>query len=99
MTVRAGGGRSNSVNWYEGDPNFRLTVIHEVGHQFGLKDEYIDPRAPGRVIPPDADTSIMGTVGTRPAPEFKQRHFETIFLEEANKELPCSPYHIEPHTP
>ncbi len=39
-------GNGNLTNWYT--RNHDETLAHELGHQLGLKDEYIDARAPDR---------------------------------------------------
>lgn len=62
VTLHPGDGRSNLKNWYVAAAGTRCA--HELGHQMGLKDEYIDARVPNRS---DAkapgvfkDNSIMG---------------------------------------
>jgi len=52
----------NVTNWYAG--NYDKTLAHELGHQLGLKDEYIDANAPDRATATSpgvhTDHSIMG---------------------------------------
>lgn len=46
VTVKAGSGRSNMLEWYEQDNG--NTAAHEYGHMLGMKDEYPDPNCPNR---------------------------------------------------
>jgi len=75
-------------------------VVHEVGHIFGLKDEYLDPinypQKTPETLPPNANISLMGmNVGA-----VLTRHIEDIVLNRAKANskkspLPCKPYKVE----
>ena len=70
VTLHAGpDGSSNRINWYTG--NYDETLAHELGHQPGLKDEYIDATAPDRATATSpgvhTDHSIMGNYLARVA--------------------------------
>jgi hypothetical protein len=75
-------GNGNLTNWYTG--NYDETLAHELGHQLGLKDEYIDARAPDRATAASpgvhTDHSIMGNylAEGRPAAGAQIRHGQTI---------------------
>lgn len=75
-------GNGNLTNWYTG--NYSETLAHELGHQLGLKDEYIDASAPARATATSpgvhTDHSIMGNylAEGRPAAGAQLRHGQTI---------------------
>jgi Domain of unknown function (DUF4157) len=75
-------GNGNLTNWYTGNHN--ETLAHELGHQLGLKDEYIDATAPDRATAASpgvhTDHSIMGNylAEGRPAAGAQLRHGQTI---------------------
>ena len=82
VNLHAGKGGANRRNWYvDADPNSRA---HEIGHQLGLKDEYVDPTAASRATAASpavfTDHSIMGQYYKEgPAlAEGKARHAHTI---------------------
>jgi hypothetical protein len=82
INLHPGSGGANRRNWYvDGAANSRA---HEIGHQLGLKDEYIDARAPSRATATSpgvfTDHSIMGAhYSEGPAlAEGKARHAHTI---------------------
>jgi len=62
-TLNHGQGYANLSNWYA-QPIGAVTPAHELGHQLGLKDEYVDVNVPDRkdAAAPGAhaDNSIMG---------------------------------------
>lgn len=82
VNLHAGSGGADLTNWFvNGAANSRA---HEIGHQLGLKDEYIDARAPSRATATSpgvfTDHSIMGA-HYREGPalaEGKARHAHTI---------------------
>ncbi|MFC4638684.1 LysM peptidoglycan-binding domain-containing protein [Deinococcus hohokamensis] len=62
IALNPGDGRDNLTTWYvESAPQDRA---HELGHQLGMKDEYLDAAAPNRDHPQDpgvkTDHSLMG---------------------------------------
>ena len=78
-------GNGNLTNWYTG--NYDETLAHELGHQLGLKDEYIDANAPARATATSpgvhTDHSIMGNylAEGRPQAGAQLRHGQTIGSE------------------
>ena len=83
VTLHPGEGRDNRRNWYVKQID-NITLAHELGHQLGLKDEYVDPGVPDRAdaTKPGAhsDHSIMGdyySEGEGKA-EAKLRHGQTF---------------------
>jgi hypothetical protein len=83
VTLHAGpDGSSNRINWYTG--NYDETLAHELGHQLGLKDEYIDATAPDRATATSpgvhTDHSIMGNylAEGRPDAAAQVRHGQTV---------------------
>jgi hypothetical protein len=78
VAVHAGSGRDNLQHWFVNSGV--IARAHEVGHAFGLKDEYVDPLAANRATTGAAgvyaDHSLMGDFqqeGTSLA-ELKPRH-------------------------
>jgi hypothetical protein len=78
VAVHAGAGRDNLQHWFVNSGV--IARAHEVGHAFGLKDEYVDPLAANRATTGGAgvfqDHSLMGDFqqeGTAWA-ELKPRH-------------------------
>jgi RHS repeat-associated protein len=72
---------SFALIWAYNDKHFQGEqyglVIHELGHLFGLRDEYPDKNAPDRPVPPDKDRSVMyhyWSLNSR----ILQRHIESI---------------------
>jgi hypothetical protein len=63
VTLHPGAGRDDRRNWYVQQID-NVTLAHELGHQLGLKDEYVDPAVPARADASGAgvhqDHSIMG---------------------------------------
>lgn len=82
VNVHSGSGRDDLSNWYvDSEP---IDRAHEMGHQLGLKDEYVDPGVANRQNAGSPgvsnDHSIMGNYyeqGIDPA-EAKLRHGQTI---------------------
>lgn len=62
VAVHAGSGRDNLQHWFV--DSGVIARAHEVGHAFGLKDEYVDPLAANRAATDAAgvfqDHSLMG---------------------------------------
>jgi hypothetical protein len=56
VSLHKGKGADNRQNWWIGSPDY--THVHEVSHQMGLLDEYVDVSVPGRKT--YDDHSIMG---------------------------------------
>ena len=79
INLYSGNRRNNLSTWSTERP--LDTRAHELGHQLGLKDEYVDARVPERATLTDPgvhrDQSIMG-YHHDPAAEAKQRHGEVI---------------------
>jgi RHS repeat-associated protein len=89
--------RSDMLDYHIGDKRFNSSpysgVGHEVGHLFGLPDEYPDPMAPNRDYPPNWQDSIMGGGGPfsvlLPMDQVRiTRH------AKVQDHLPCPPYAI-----
>jgi hypothetical protein len=82
ITLHPAGGHSNRRNWYIGDSDTDLA--HELGHQLGLKDEYVDATAPDRAngAAPGVhtDNSLMGNYPVEGvgAASVKDRHAQVI---------------------
>lgn len=82
INLHSGHGHDNLSNWYVDSDS--VTRAHEMGHQLGFKDEYIDAAAPNRANK-DApgvktDNSIMGnyyTEGIGKA-DVKSRHGDQL---------------------
>lgn len=78
ISLHAGAGHDNRTQWYvDSDP---IDRAHELGHQIGLLDEYVDPRTTSRATAASSgvytDNSIMGnyyTEGRRDA-DVRARH-------------------------
>jgi hypothetical protein len=78
VNVHKGAGRDDLSNWYTSSPG--IVQAHELGHQLGLKDEYVDATVPERqdnaAAGTHTDNSLMGNFwaeGTDTA-EVKDRH-------------------------
>jgi len=88
INLHAGAGRDNLSNWFvDSNP---ITRAHEVGHQIGLLDEYVDPAAPNRATNASPgvqnDNSIMGNYyneGIRNA-DVRQRHGDQLAADITN---------------
>ena len=82
VNLHAGNGRSNLSNWSVERPS--ETFAHELGHQLGLLDEYVDASATNRSTADAAgvhtDHSMMGNIHAEGRDEaaLRQRHGETI---------------------
>jgi hypothetical protein len=85
VNLHPGGDASTSGDlstWYVGFPD--MDYAHELGHQIGLKDEYVDASATDRATETGtgvhADNSLMGNYYSegRGKAEVKLRHAETI---------------------
>ena len=66
--------------WFLGDQKFGSApyngVVHEIGHMYGLADEYISEGSdPDKIIPDDAEDSIMYNADKG---QILQRHIEDI---------------------
>jgi hypothetical protein len=84
-TIKVFPGASSGGNrrkWFAGWPG--ITCAHELGHQLGLKDEYIEARAPDRATATSpgvhTDNSVLGNYYTegKDKAEVKLRHAQTI---------------------
>ena len=82
VRLHPGNSRSNLSNWSVERP--AETYAHELGHQLGLADEYVDAGATNRARADSpgvhTDHSIMGDIHNegRAAAEVKQRHGQVI---------------------
>jgi hypothetical protein len=82
VNLHPGNGRSNRTNWSVQRPS--ETFAHELGHQLGLLDEYVDARTTSRATASSpgvhTDHSIMGNYHSEGAREaaVRQRHGQTI---------------------
>ncbi|MBK7538686.1 MAG: hypothetical protein IPI49_25625 [Myxococcales bacterium] len=85
IKVHPGGSANSSGNrrkWFVGWPG--IVCAHELGHQLGLKDEYIDAKAPDRATAKSpgvhTDNSLLGDYVTegKDKAEVKLRHAQTI---------------------
>ncbi len=82
INLYSGNRRNNLSTWSTERPV--STRAHELGHQLGLKDEYVDPSAPDRATGTSpgvhTDHSIMGNYHSEgyAEAEAKQRHGEVI---------------------
>jgi len=69
VTVEPGAGATNQSRWFTGDNP--TTLAHELGHQLGFLDEYVDPRTVNRgtAAAPGVhrDGSLMGDFWLRDA--------------------------------
>jgi uncharacterized protein DUF4157 len=82
VILHPGSGGTDFDHWHVGDSD--TDHAHELGHGLGLRDEYVDVRAPNRATPTSpgvrTDHSIMGNYNTegrsRAAP--RQRHGRRI---------------------
>jgi hypothetical protein len=83
VTLHPGQGRDDRRNWYV-DQIDDITLAHELGHQLGLKDEYVDSTVPDRATATSpgvhTDHSIMGDYYTEgeDAAAAQARHGQTI---------------------
>ncbi len=82
VTLHSGAGRDNLSNWFV--DSSAIDRAHEMGHQIGLLDEYVDPAAPNRATGASAgvhtDNSIMGNYpaeGVKDA-DVRQRHGDAL---------------------
>ncbi len=82
VALHAGDGRDDLSNWFvAGDATTRA---HELGHQLGLKDEYIDAAAPSRSTAAGpgvfTDNSIMGNYYDEGIPnaDVRMRHGDQL---------------------
>jgi hypothetical protein len=96
--------RSDMSDWHLGDERFTKRIFgyrgvgHEVGHWFGLDDEYDplpeDPPRTNPVIPGDEKRSLMGS-----GYELLPRHMDMItYNADLHAKLPCGPFKIVPGT-
>jgi hypothetical protein len=61
------------------DKTFWATIVHEIGHYFGLEDEYWDKHYPNRFVAPETDpVSIMQQGDTPDRLDFYPRHIKAI---------------------
>ena len=88
------------TTWYLGDLEMSsapyMEVVHEVGHMFGLKDEYKDPTSyPKKVEPSNKHSSLMYTTAGKG--HVLKRHIEDIVFNRADvkSHLHCSPYEVK----
>lgn len=62
VALHSGRGKDNRTNWYAGSP--AIVRAHEIGHAFGLLDEYVDTNVQNRCHSGSSgvheDNSIMG---------------------------------------
>jgi hypothetical protein len=99
VRVNRGDGESRVNQWFLGDTRFSQSpykgAIHEVGHMLGLIDEYSATDVPGRYIPPDTMTSIMGRMGG--AAEFFERHIDDLVRNKVKLQdnISWTPYRVE----
>jgi len=82
IALHAGAGRDDLSNWFvDSQP---IDRAHELGHQLGLKDEYVDAAAPNRAAAGSpgvfTDHSIMGNYPTEGVggADVRQRHGDQI---------------------
>ncbi len=82
IALHAGAGRDDLSNWFvDSQP---IDRAHELGHQLGLKDEYVDATAPNRATATSpgvfTDHSIMGNYPTEGVggADVRQRHGDQI---------------------
>ncbi len=82
VTLHSGAGRDNLSNWFV--DSSAIDRAHEMGHQIGLLDEYVDADAPNRATAASrevhTDNSIMGNYpgeGVRDA-DVRQRHGDAL---------------------
>ena len=82
VSLHAGNGRDDLSNWYVGSPS--LTRAHELGHQLGMLDEYVDAAVPNRATAASPgvsnDNSLMGNYYTQGIGKahVQQRHGDTL---------------------
>jgi hypothetical protein len=73
VTVHAGAGRSDAVNWFVADPP--VIDAHETGHLLGLYDEYVGGAVNRYPDPTLSATGLMGLGALTDTPEFFARYF------------------------
>jgi len=85
LDMKARSSRADQTHWFVGDDP--MVHAHELGHQMGLLDEYLDPRAINRATPSSAgvktDDSLMGNFWqsrgvVNPNASLKERHLAQI---------------------
>ncbi len=85
LDVKAPGSRADQKHWFIGDDP--VVHAHELGHQLGLLDEYVDPAAVRRATAASpgvrTDQSLMGNFWMRggtvdPGTSLKDRHLAQI---------------------
>jgi LysM repeat protein len=88
IALHAGTGRDDLSNWFVGGDN--ITRAHELGHQLGFKDEYVDPDVPHRATGTSPgvshDHSLMGNYysqGIRGA-DVRGRHGDELASDISN---------------
>ncbi len=82
VALHAGEGRNNLSNWFVVSDG--ITRAHEMGHQLGLKDEYVDATVPNRATATSPgvsdDHSLMGNYYTQGigSADVRQRHGDQL---------------------
>ncbi len=82
INLHAGAGRDNRRNWFV--DSLPIDRAHELGHQIGLLDEYVDPTVPNRATGASpgvhTDNSLMGNYYTegKSGADVRQRHGEAL---------------------
>ncbi len=94
-------GRSNSGTFYSADQDsFCRMMVHEVGHHFGLEDEYYDTACPDRpFVSKEQDPySVMNTIWGMDWDnmDFYGRHVRSIFADYCGDETGKAPMPVEP---
>jgi hypothetical protein len=99
--------KTGSRTWYIRDPNFTnpgsVLGIHEIGHLFGLPDEYVGPNSKYQSqvnLPPDAAKGFMGAADPRVDGYFP-RYIIAIILDNGLQGnqlkgwIPGGPYYLK----